>query len=1078
MSTNNILHNVVELMCKNTFNTNEHNLTNELYKKYKHIKLTEENINDYYKIRHCECISAYYAKDYKNGYEACKELLLINIDTDTHNIIFNLQFYIQEIENDKNQEEREQLLEYLYIFKNKISSLNKEFSNLIWNYIKDYTLKYNKKLYDIENKCHKSESAKSSNKILVYTGFADPNWNYTTAINGALGGSEKAVAFMTKELSKKYEVYISGDVIDEKIDNITYINRHRLHHLLETTEFHTILISRYLSFFLLYPNFKCYKLLVAGHDVMLLNNIINHPVSASDILYKYSNMIDNIIVLTEWHKQYMHSTYYPYFDINKFVLINNGINTHNISHDIEYSSKKIKNSFIYTSCSNRGLERITDIWPEIVEKMPDATLNIASYERFPIREEDYKIGEVMKKYDNIKHLGKLNEKQLHELRVKSEFWLYPNIWTETSCITSLEMLLSEIVCIYYPLAGLTNTLGDYGIQTKKGEELQTILDLTSEKKQEMVKRGKEYALSCSWANRAKIWENLIFGDVNTKKIAIFNSFPFHYEVFGFILDYAKKMNYHVDMYIPSNSSELGWLEFYKSTFNNFTIFEYTQFNKNNNYELIFVTTDDDPQFKQEWVNNKVICLNHYYKTRNHIFNNYINIAKFRENTLDYIYPCYKLYNSPDKIIDSNYINIALVGSSYLNIDIINRLSSKNKNIKLHIFTRKIVNHLELENIDKRFEVSIINNIDTSNMIEYLKNIEYLLLTNSKNNDHNIAKSSSGATQFALSCLCKPIICESANIHLNLKNAITFDIDLDIPINLDNFIDFNMLEIERNMYINNRNYLLNNIIYHNMYCKNNKNKINIIPKRIIQSWISKDISDNLNKFINTWKVINNDYQYILYDDNESKKFIEDHFTDIVVKTYKKLIPGAFKCDLFRLCELYINGGFYCDIDSLCISKIDNIMCDNLIFAVPIDLNSTKSEGEHNIANSFMLSIPYNPILLEAIHRAVKNIETNNIYGSLLDIVSCGVLGRSINTILQRDEIDSFIGKEGKYILDEKYVITLLKFEKGNEYIKNINGEILFQNKNGNPEIIQAYNEECKKYNHKTWVGTPNIIDYSI
>jgi hypothetical protein len=48
----------------------------------------------------------------------------------------------------------------------------------------------------------------------------------------------------------------------------------------------------------------------------------------------------------------------------------------------------------------------------------------------------------------------------------AEYWLYPTNFSETSCITAMEMLMSEVICIYYPIAGLNNTLGQYGIAVK------------------------------------------------------------------------------------------------------------------------------------------------------------------------------------------------------------------------------------------------------------------------------------------------------------------------------------------------------------------------------------------------------------------------------------------------------------------------------------------------------------------------------------------------------------------------------------------------------------------------------------
>ena len=95
---------------------------------------------------------------------------------------------------------------------------------------------------------------------------------------------------------------------------------------------------------------------------------------------------------------------------------------------------------------------------------------------------------------------------MYNLTAISEYWLYPCCFEETSCITAMEMLMSEVICLYYPIAGLTETMGDYGIQVTHGNEIETLLNLKD--KTGIKARGKKYAESCSWKNRAAEWENL------------------------------------------------------------------------------------------------------------------------------------------------------------------------------------------------------------------------------------------------------------------------------------------------------------------------------------------------------------------------------------------------------------------------------------------------------------------------------------------------------------------------------------------------------------------------------------------
>ena len=152
------------------------------------------------------------------------------------------------------------------------------------------------------------------------------------------------------------------------------------------------------------------------------------------------------------------------------------------------------------------------------------TLDICSYGTFPKDKEDEKMLEIINKHPSITYHGKLNTKELYDLMSISEYWLYTSTFPETSCITAMEMLMSGVICLYYPLAGLVDTVGSYGIQVKSGNEIESLIDLSEERKKELIKNGKEYALTCSWKNRAKQWTNVI----GMKKTWIFYCSP-HFE---------------------------------------------------------------------------------------------------------------------------------------------------------------------------------------------------------------------------------------------------------------------------------------------------------------------------------------------------------------------------------------------------------------------------------------------------------------------------------------------------------------------------------------------------------------------
>jgi len=244
----------------------------------------------------------------------------------------------------------------------------------------------------------------------------------------------------------------------------------------------------------------------------------------------------------------------------------------------------------------------------------------------------------------------------------------------------------------------------------------------------------------------------------------------------------------------------------------------------------------------------------------------------------------------------------------------------------------------------------------------------------------------------------------------------------------------------------------------------------IPRNIFQTWETKELSSGFLKLTQTWKDKNLNYSYFLFDSNDRENFIKKHFSINVYNAYNRIIPGAFKADLWRYCVLYIFGGVYIDIDTICINSIDKFLNEDVEFITPVDLNNCSTIGTHNLFCSFIASIPKHPILLNCINRIVSNVENNIIPFSNLDFSGPGILGRSTNTFLNLNEETSFIGKEGYYC---NQTLQLLHFDYGSEYVRD-NFNILFQNKNGNKEIQDIYNNETLNINHIDWGTCKNPI----
>ena len=368
---------------------------------------------------------------------------------------------------------------------------------------------------------------KNSRNILFYTGYGNLNWNYSHMKRGALGGSEKAVAYLSKELgmllgteeSGSYTIYVSGSVQAEELSecNLKYVGLAELPALLSKTEFHTVICSRYISFLEIYgAACSFYQFYIWAHDTRLL--AYGCDLRDTTILTKWSDHIDGCVCQTKWHADH-YENMYPMLK-SKISIINNGIDLALFPHSC---NQKQPNKFIYTSRTERGLARILELWPQIVAALPDATLAISTYEVFPCNDDERRIQARIESLNQefpaddaklrIQHLGKLNPTQLYLEMSTAEYWLYPTDWPETSCITAMEMLMSEVICLYYPGAGLTNTMGGCGIQISPGTEIQSLTQIAHDEgaKEALRKQGRAYAESCAWVNRANLWKHSMFG---------------------------------------------------------------------------------------------------------------------------------------------------------------------------------------------------------------------------------------------------------------------------------------------------------------------------------------------------------------------------------------------------------------------------------------------------------------------------------------------------------------------------------------------------------------------------------------
>jgi predicted O-methyltransferase YrrM/GR25 family glycosyltransferase involved in LPS biosynthesis len=349
--------------------------------------------------------------------------------------------------------------------------------------------------------------------IVADGGFT--KWSGSNILKSGVGGSETWVIEMARYISKhsNFEVIVFCNCENEEIfEQVKYIKLERYLETISTIKIEHCIISRFSEYIPATIEGHVENIYLILHDLQLSGNVIPiHP------------KIKNIFCLTEWHKTHFLETFPQFTNITN--SLHYGIDFTNFLDEQTNKGRalcKIPYSFIYSSFPNRGLSIVLKMWPRIVERYPQATLNIFTdvnnkwandfypEELKEIREilEDYKI-----KYSkSIINHGWVSKKVLSDYWKQSSIWFYPCKFKETFCLTALEAALTKTLAITNGLASLQDTVGSRGITVlgdvlapdwQENAFLQICLALDNpESISHLIEQNYAWAKTHSWENQA------------------------------------------------------------------------------------------------------------------------------------------------------------------------------------------------------------------------------------------------------------------------------------------------------------------------------------------------------------------------------------------------------------------------------------------------------------------------------------------------------------------------------------------------------------------------------------------------
>lgn len=230
--------------------------------------------------------------------------------------------------------------------------------------------------------------------------------------------------------------------------------------------------------------------------------------------------IHRVLVGTQWHKDRVLEEY-PYLNPGGILLTPNGIR----SSTFHKESKKIPGKFIYSAAPNRGLENIIDIWPEIKNRIPEATLHIfhgfdlweTSNLRNPqMYEHIQNLKRKVKDYETLGviYRGKVGQNTLADEMLSSTLWLYPTNYCESFCISAVEAQCAGCRVVGSSIAALREVvkygsliIGDANSHEYKRRFLEAVVYEHNHYQYSFIQEQRTVMTKLyDWSTTAKMWE--------------------------------------------------------------------------------------------------------------------------------------------------------------------------------------------------------------------------------------------------------------------------------------------------------------------------------------------------------------------------------------------------------------------------------------------------------------------------------------------------------------------------------------------------------------------------------------------
>jgi hypothetical protein len=396
------------------------------------------------------------------------------------------------------------------------------------NEIEYYTVKCWNKIFKHINNYNKitsySINENNKKKLVFHVDGGFSTWTGKDILKKGIGGSETFIIEMAKFIQENgvYDVFVFCNCENpETFNNVHYDKLYNFSEFAKNNIIDYCIVSRY-------PEY-----LPALYNCINIKNVylILHDMIPNGEIIIDDKKLQKILLLSNFHKNFfdqMFSTLKYKTDVFGY-----GIDT-NLFQFKENVDKKIPLKFVYSSFPHRGLLQLLQIWEEIINKYPIASLHIHcdinnKWVNSVCEKEMKEVKKLLatylqnfKKY-NVTYHGWTSKEKLAETFKSAEFLLYPTNFVETFCLTALESAISKTFILTSKLGSLNDTVNDRGIlidiekfgknyEKTYQEEILKQLFYYIENVQErniFIEKNYQWASNLSWKDKSKEFINLL-----------------------------------------------------------------------------------------------------------------------------------------------------------------------------------------------------------------------------------------------------------------------------------------------------------------------------------------------------------------------------------------------------------------------------------------------------------------------------------------------------------------------------------------------------------------------------------------